>query len=131
MMWPLLLCSILLGGVLIERVWTLGVSRHLRGRHMEPAQLRAHRRVLVFFTDVPPSLGLLGTVIGVVQSFQLVQGRLNGDAVGAGLGTACLTTIFGLGIGVVASIAGYLFDWWTHPSSVPAEGESKQKVAAR
>ncbi len=70
-----------------------------------------HRRALPFFADVPPSIGLLGTVIGVVKSFQLMDGHLNGDAVGAGLGIACMTTIFGLGIAVVASVSGYVFDW--------------------
>ena len=54
---------------------------------------------------------LLGTVIGVVKSFQIMDGHLNSNAVGAGLGIACMTTIFGLGIAVVASVSSYVFDW--------------------
>jgi len=121
MMWPLLACSVLLGAVLVERGWVLGVKRVLFGLKVSDNSLTWHRRVLPFFTDVPPSIGLLGTVVGVVQSFQLVNGQLDGDAVGAGLGIACLTTIFGLGIAIVASISGYAMNYAVHESAQPQE----------
>ena len=111
MMWPLLICSVLLGAILVERAWSVLIKQRLFGRSISQASRAWHRRVLPFFTDVPPSLGLLGTVIGVVQSFELVQGRLNGQAVGAGLGVACLTTVFGLSIAIVAAVSVYLLDW--------------------
>ena len=110
MMWPLVACSIMLLAVVIERLWQLGLIGGLFGRRMPEPARTWHRRVLPFFTDVPPSIGLLGTVVGVVQSFELVNGRVSGEAVGAGLGVACLTTVFGLGIAIVASVAGYFFD---------------------
>jgi biopolymer transport protein ExbB/TolQ len=103
--------SVLLGAIMFERVWVLGVKHLLFGLKLPEKRLIAHRRVLPFFTDVPPSVGLLGTVVGVVQSFQLVNGQLNGDAVGAGLGIACITTVFGLSIAIVASMCSYLSDW--------------------
>jgi biopolymer transport protein ExbB len=111
LMWPLLVCSILLGAVLVERGLVVLVGHRLLGRPLSGAGRRAHRRVLSFFTDVPPSIGLLGTVVGVVKSFQLVQGRLSTEAVGAGLSVACMTTVFGLGIAIVASVSTYLLDW--------------------
>ena len=109
LMWPLLVCSILLGAVLIERFLVVIVAHKLLGAR--PRSLHWHHRVLPFFTDVPPSVGLLGTVVGVVKSFELMDGRLSTEAVGAGLGIACMTTIFGLGIAIVASVSAYLFNW--------------------
>ena len=111
LMWPLLLCSVLLGAVLLERSLVVGFRHCLLGGAVSRSKLTWHRRALPFFADVPPSIGLLGTVIGVVKSFQLMDGHLNGEAVGAGLGIACMTTIFGLGIAVVASVSCYVFDW--------------------
>lgn len=111
LMWPLLGCSVLLGAVLLERVWTVLIRHRLLKRPVTPERLTWHRRALVFFTDVPPSLGLLGTVVGVVRSFNVLGGRIDADAVGAGLGIACTTTIVGLGLAIVASIGVYGLDW--------------------
>lgn len=116
LMWPLLACSILLGAVLVERALVIGLRYKLLGGKLPAGMLRAHRRVLPFFTDVPPSLGLLGTVVGVVKCFELWDGRLSSDAVGVGLSIACMTTIFGLGIAIVASVSGYLLDWMIGPA---------------
>ena len=108
LMWPLLVCSILLGGVLVERFLIVVVGWKLLG--VRSAALDWHRKALPFFADVPPSLGLLGTVVGVVKSFHLMNGHLNTESVGAGLGIACMTTIFGLGIAIVASVSGYVLN---------------------
>lgn len=109
MMWPLLACSVMLLAVLFERAWTIVFKQKLLG--LSQKSLTLHRRVLPFFTDVPPSLGLLGTVIGIVQSFSLLDGQLNADAVGSGLAVACITTIYGLSIAITATAAGYFLDW--------------------
>ncbi len=121
LMWPLLVCSILLGAVLIERLLVVGLGHRLLGNRLPPHTLGWHRKVLPFFTDVPPSLGLLGTVVGVVKCFELMDGRLDNDAVGAGLGIACMTTIFGLGIAIVASVSGYFLDWLVAGTDVSEE----------
>ena len=112
MMWPLMACSIVLAAVVMERIWVIGVKRPMLGKRLSEDKIFWHRRSLPFFMDVPPSLGLLGTVIGVVQSFELTNGRLDGEKVGAGLSVACLTTIFGLGIAIVASVSMYAFNSW-------------------
>ena len=111
MMWPLLLCSVLLGAVLFERAWTVGVRQNLLGRPRRNASTACHRPVLRFFIDVPPSMGLLGTVIGVTNSFRLTDGRITAESAAAGLGVACFTTIAGLLIALVASISAYMLDW--------------------
>ncbi len=117
-MWPLLACSILLVAVLFERFLVVGVAYRLLGAR--PRGLLSHRKVLPFFTDVPPSLGLLGTVVGIVQSFNLMNGDLNSEAMAIGLGVACMTTVFGLGIAIPASVAGYILDWLV-AGAVPQE----------
>ena len=114
LMWPLLVCSILLAAVLVERTWSVCIRHLLFGWRIPPERLVAHRRILPFFSEVPPALGLLGTVLGVVQSFRLLDGNIDADAIGSGLAVACTTTIFGIGIAVVAAVAGHLLDWMTH-----------------
>ncbi len=111
MMWPLLGCSVLLLAVLIERAWVVIWRGRVRRLDLTDGQRAWHRRALPFFVDVPPSLGLIGTIIGVVQCFSLTSGGPTGADVGAGLATACMTTLFGLGIAVVASVAGHMLDW--------------------
>ena len=111
LMWPLFACSILLGAVIVERMLVVGVRHRLFGGRVARRTLTWHQRVLPFFADVPPSLGLLGTVLGIVKSFQLMNGALDSEAVGVGLGIACMTTIFGLGIAITASISAYFLDW--------------------
>ena len=111
LMWPLLVCSVLLVAVLFERLVVIGLGHRVLHLRLSDRRLGWHRRALPFFTDVPPSVGLLGTVVGVVQSFHLMDGQLDADAVSAGLGVACMTTIFGLSIAIVATVATYVLDW--------------------
>ena len=118
LMWPLLICSILLMAILVERVWSIIIRHLLLGWKLPADRLHAHRRVLPFFAEVPPALGLLGTVLGVVQSFRLLDGQIDADAIGGGLAVACTTTIFGVSIAVVAAVAGHLLDWMTHQKPV-------------
>ncbi|WP_432798541.1 MotA/TolQ/ExbB proton channel family protein [Poriferisphaera sp. WC338] len=110
MMWPLLICSILLGAVLIERSLVIGLWGIVFGKQLKARVWRGHERMLKFFEEVPPGLGLLGTIVGVVQSFHLADGGLAGEHVGSGLAVACMTTIFGLSIALVATVVRYLLD---------------------
>ena len=116
MMWPLLLCSILLGAVLFERAWTVGIRRGLLGGRKVRTPDVIHRQVLRFFVEIPPSMGLLGTVIGVTNSFRLTEGRITAESAAAGLGVACFTTIAGLLIALVASISVYVLEWVDGPT---------------
>lgn len=135
LMWPLLACSVALGAVLFERCWTVGV-RHLLlggiGGGGDRGGLTWHRRALPFFVDVPPSIGLLGTVIGVIRSFNLGGGGIDTDAVASGLGVACITTVFGLSVAIVASSAGHALDWVVGveaPAAAPASAAASKPPA--
>ena len=111
MMWPLLICSVFLGAVLIERTWTIVLLHGVFRRRLKPSVIAATAHVFAFFKDIPPGLGLLGTVIGVVKSFGLSSGRITAESAAAGLGVACYTTIAGLIICLVASVCEYVFQW--------------------
>ena len=111
MMWPLLMCSVLLGAIIVERFWTVAVLGKVFGKNITSAQNKRTSSMFAFFKDVPPSIGLLGTVIGVVQSFGLGGSRITAEAAGAGLAVACFTTIAGLSIAIVATICEYVMQW--------------------
>jgi len=124
LMWPLLVCSILLLAVVLERIWTVGV-RGLLLRNAPLEALRAHERVLRFFVEVPPALGLLGTVLGVIECFSLLDAGPGSSGIGAGLGIACITTVAGLSIALVATVASFMLDLAVSglaPPAAPGQG---------
>jgi biopolymer transport protein ExbB/TolQ len=46
----------------------------------------------------------------VVECFHLLDAEQPGAGVAGGLGVACITTVFGLGIALVAGVAGHALD---------------------
>ena len=110
-MWPLLACSVLLVAVLFERLLTGVVFTRLLRRRVTHVGMNYQHKVLQFLVEIPPSIGLLGTVVGVVQSFNLTNGRLTAETAAAGLGVACFTTVFGLTISIIASVSSYILAW--------------------
>ncbi|HEY9551546.1 MAG TPA: MotA/TolQ/ExbB proton channel family protein [Prevotella sp.] len=61
---------------------------------------------ITLFIAMAPSLGFLGTVIGMVMAFEQVQlaGDLNATVVAAGMKVALLTTIFGIIVALVLQL---------------------------
>jgi biopolymer transport protein ExbB len=58
-------------------------------------------------SNVAPMLGLLGTVIGMIQTFfglEETTGSINAKVLSAGVGQAMTTTMFGLVVGILALI---------------------------
>jgi biopolymer transport protein ExbB len=73
--------------------------------------LKRNVRVLNGTATLAPLLGLLGTVIGMIQSFEALGGRVGparGEALAQGISLALVTTAFGLAIAVV-SVAMYYY----------------------
>lgn len=69
-------------------------------------------RLLEIIALVSPLLGLLGTVLGMMQSFQeleLAQGAANASVLAGGIWKALLTTAVGLVVAIPAAIAASLF----------------------
>ncbi|WP_338092796.1 MotA/TolQ/ExbB proton channel family protein [Leisingera aquaemixtae] len=69
-------------------------------------------RLLELIAMVAPLLGLLGTVLGMIQSFQeleLAQGAANASVLAGGIWQALLTTAAGLMVAIPAAVAAGLF----------------------
>ena len=106
LMWPLAACSAILVAYLFERALTASGPRWRESK----GERSKHRRVLPFFVEVAPALGLLGTMQGIIECFNVMGGANPGREALAGLGIAAITTVYGLVIALVASVAMFAFD---------------------
>lgn len=77
----------------------------------EVTDLKRNVRVLNGTATLAPLLGLLGTVIGMIQSFDALGGRVGpakGESLAQGISLALVSTALGLAIAVV-SVAAYYY----------------------
>lgn len=77
----------------------------------EVVDLKRNVRVLNGTATLAPLLGLLGTVVGMIQSFDALGGRVGtakGEALAHGISLALVATALGLAIAVV-SVAAYYY----------------------
>ena len=77
----------------------------------EVAGLSSWLRLLDLISMIAPLLGLLGTVLGMIQSFQdlaQAQGSANASVLAGGIWLALLTTAGGLMVAIPAAIAASL-----------------------
>jgi biopolymer transport protein ExbB len=76
----------------------------------ELTDLKRNIRVLNGTATLAPLLGLLGTVVGMIQSFDALGGRVGparGEALAHGISLALVATAMGLAIAVVSVVAYY------------------------
>ncbi|QXP82620.1 MotA/TolQ/ExbB proton channel family protein [Methylococcus sp. ANG] len=116
-MWPLLGVSLLLWGLILDRYWYfLHTLPKARGRHrsaVETAEVRIalwrHLRLIRTLSGILPMLGLLGTVTGIVETFDLIRvfGTAETRIVARGVSQALITTLTGLVMGLSGVGAGY------------------------
>jgi biopolymer transport protein ExbB len=117
-MWPLLGVSVLLWTLLFERGWYLYLQFPLLQQQLSkrysgafcriPAlaemKLELHRnmRLIRTLTGILPMLGLLGTVTGIVQTFDLIRlfGSADASIIAQGVSQALITTLSGLVMGL-------------------------------
>jgi biopolymer transport protein ExbB len=77
----------------------------------EVSALTRHLRLLDLIAMVSPLLGLLGTVLGMIQSFQSLaaaEGAANASILAGGIWQALLTTAAGLVVAIPAAVAAGL-----------------------
>ncbi len=75
--------------------------------------MESHMRGLEMAANVAPLLGLLGTVIGMVEAFSMLEqagSRVNPSLLAGGIWTALLTTVAGLIVAIPALAAHYFFE---------------------
>jgi biopolymer transport protein ExbB len=78
----------------------------------EVVELKRNLRVLSATSTLGPLLGLLGTVVGIIQSFDALGGRVGparGEALAHGISLALVATAFGLAIAIVSVVFYYYF----------------------
>jgi biopolymer transport protein ExbB len=78
----------------------------------EVVELKRNLRILSAMSTLGPLLGLLGTVVGIIQSFDALGGRLGparGEALAHGISLALVATAFGLVIAIIAVVFYYFF----------------------
>ena len=78
----------------------------------EVVELRRNLRVLSAMATLGPLLGLLGTVVGIIQAFDALGGRVGptrGEALAHGISLALVATAIGLVVAVVAVAFYYVF----------------------
>jgi biopolymer transport protein ExbB len=74
----------------------------------ELAEARSGLRVLELIATIAPLLGLLGTVLGMIEAFQALQdagSRADPAALAGGIWEALLTTAAGMAVAIPASMA--------------------------
>lgn len=75
----------------------------------EIPRLQKHLNKLSTIANIAPLLGLLGTVVGMIQAFQRIQmnetGSVNANALAGGIWVALLTTAFGLTVAIPSIVA--------------------------
>jgi biopolymer transport protein ExbB len=78
----------------------------------EVVELKRNLRVLSALATLGPLLGLLGTVVGIIQSFDALGGRVGpsrGELLAHGISLALVATAFGLAIAIVSVAFYYVF----------------------
>jgi biopolymer transport protein ExbB len=95
----------------------------------EVAAMGRHIRILELIAMISPLLGLLGTVLGMIRSFQelaLAEGAANASLLAAGIWQALLTTAAGLIVAIPAAIAASLLS-----ARVDAAGQTIEAAIGR
>jgi biopolymer transport protein ExbB len=103
--------------LITAQIFKTGIENHSKSKeeireiiedvaNKEIPKLESWLAVIGTITALGPLLGLLGTIIGMVQSFQKMQIEQNTqlDVIAGGIWTALLTTVAGLIVGIISLI---------------------------
>ena len=92
----------------------------------EVLKLSKYIRIIELIAMISPLLGLLGTVLGMIQSFQeleLAEGSANASVLAGGIWQALLTTAAGLVVAIPAAVGATLLSEKVERSSQLMVGE--------
>ncbi len=105
-----------------ERALVHAASREVR-------RLEKRLPTLSLIANVSPLLGLLGTVVGMIEAFQAIQdlgGKVNASVLAGGIWEAMLTTALGLGVAIPAMVAHNLFQGRVHELVADMRDEARE-----
>jgi len=105
------------------------VARALeRGAQREIQLMKRGQGVLGTVSSTAPFVGLLGTVMGIVNSFQAMAASGSGGlgTVSAGIAEALITTAFGLLVAIPAVMLFNYFTGWTEARAVDMSESSNE-----
>jgi biopolymer transport protein ExbB/TolQ len=105
------------------------VSRALERQAQREVQLlKRGQGVLATVSSTAPFVGLLGTVMGIVNSFQMMAASGSGGlgTVSAGIAEALVTTAFGLLVAIPAVMIFNYFTGWIEARSVDISESSNE-----
>lgn len=119
---PLLLLGLSLWILIVLRTLTLSRATPLVSDRTDPwearlqrldaaSELRVFRRGIRAIVRVSPLLGLLGTVVGMVQTFQALGGVHHADLSG-GISQSLISTQMGLGVAIPGLLMSRVLDQW-------------------
>ena len=95
----------------------------------ERLRLRKHMTTLATIGSVSPFVGLFGTVLGVLASFQSMQGgAMGGEQMAGGIGEALSATALGLAVAIPAVIAYNAFSAQIQGMVLEMQGHAAQLV---
>jgi len=95
----------------------------------ELARMSGAIRILELIAMISPLLGLLGTVLGMIQSFQeleLAEGSANASVLAGGIWLALLTTAAGLLTAIPAAVGASLISGRVESATLAIEGAISQ-----
>ncbi len=128
----------LLGRVLAAGLENIGQPRHVLKENIEEAgrhvahSMDKYMTTLGTIAAIAPLLGLLGTVVGMIEVFSVItaQGVGNPTELAGGISKALLTTAFGIGIAVPALIFHRYFRGKINDYAVEMEKSAIRLVTA-
>lgn len=106
----------------IAHIIKAGILKHDRSRpeikeaieeaaQLEIPRMEKHLAILATIAHIAPLLGLLGTVTGMIKSFQIIQGKaasmlpVNPGDLAGGIWEALLATVAGLAVAIPSYVA--------------------------
>ncbi|MEK6258683.1 MAG: MotA/TolQ/ExbB proton channel family protein [Planctomycetota bacterium] len=101
------------------------------GGERQISQLRKHLRVINGVATISPLLGLLGTVVGMIESFNTIAtkaGMGKSEALAEGIGLALLSTAAGLIIAIPALVMYMLLAGRVDTLVIEMDGQSQKLV---
>lgn len=101
----------------------------VRRGNEELTRMTSHIRLLELIAMISPLLGLLGTVLGMIQSFQeleMAEGAANASVLAGGIWQALLTTAAGLLVAIPAAVGASLLSGRAERGAQLIEGAISQ-----